>query len=57
MLVSALAGLAFLAATAVMNRGLMSDTVTASDDAEPAGGESIRDGREGNPVTPQPELG
>jgi predicted MFS family arabinose efflux permease len=57
MLVSALAGLAFLAATAVMNRGLMSDTVTASGGAEPAGGESIRDGREGNPVTPQPELG
>jgi predicted MFS family arabinose efflux permease len=52
-LVSALAGLAALAATVIMNRGLMRvpETARASSNA------AIRGGREGHSVAAQPELG
>lgn len=53
MLVSALVGLAALGTTVLLNRELM----RASSTAAGSSGATIRGGREGDPVTTQPELG
>lgn len=53
MLASAVAGMAALAITVLVNRGLIRDTLTVVS----SGRVPIRIGREGNPVPTQPELG
>lgn len=53
MLASAAVGMVALAATVLLNRGLIRATLTTAS----SGAAPIRGGREGNPVAAQPELG